>query len=104
MISGTASRIAFASLAVRVLVAPVPVRTPWRLRLPASTQTKLSPRFWSCSRIRLDPPSPIATVQMTAAIPIVMPSIVSAVRSLLRARADRATGRTEDKSMPRPRA
>ncbi|MEP6767353.1 MAG: hypothetical protein ABJC61_01700 [Acidobacteriota bacterium] len=27
----------------------------------------------SCSRIRLDPPSPIATVQMTAAIPMVIP-------------------------------
>ena len=37
--------------------------------------------------MRLEPPSPIATVQITAAMPIVMPSIVSAVRSLLRASA-----------------
>src|SRR6476661_86393 len=99
LMSGTASRIAFMSRAVRVLVAPVPVRTPWTLRLPASTQTKLSPRFWSCSRIRLDPPSPIATVQITAAMPMVMPSIVSAVRNLLRASAERATGRMEERSM-----
>ena len=56
------------SRTVSVLVVPVPVRTPWKLRLPASTQTKLSPRFWSCSRMRLDPPSPIATVQITAAM------------------------------------
>ena len=55
LMSGTASRIAFASRDVSVFVAPVPVRTPWKLRLPASTQTKLSPRFCSCSRMRLDP-------------------------------------------------
>jgi hypothetical protein len=50
--------------------------------------------------MRLEPPSPIATVQITAAIPIVIPSIVSAVRNLFRASAESATGRTVDKSMP----
>ncbi len=78
------------SARVSVLVAPVPVRTPFTFRPPASTHTKFSPRVMSCSRIWLEPPSPMATVQMTAPIPMVMPSIVSAVRSRLRDSARKA--------------
>src|SRR5258708_4763232 len=45
------------------------------------------------------PPWPMATVQMTALMPMVMPSSVSAVRSLLRASVRSATRTTSLRSM-----
>src|SRR5581483_898018 len=77
---------ASASLTSRVLVPCVPVRTPLGARPPASIQTRLSPRFsnWFC--ICAEPALPIATTQITAAMPMVMPSTVSVLRVLLRCR------------------
>jgi len=62
----------------------VPLRTPFTLREPASTQTRLSPKLLSCSSSRSDPALPIATTQTTAAMPMVMPNAASPLRSLLR--------------------
>ena len=84
---------------VSVFVAPVPVRTPLTLRPPASAQTKLSPRLRNCSRIWSEPPSPIATVQITAPMPMVMPSIVRPVRNLFRPKVRSATRRSELESI-----
>ena len=72
------------SSSVSVLVPPVPVRTPFLLTPPASTQTTLAPILAIASRIFVDAPSPIATVQMTALTPMITPSIVSIVRIVLR--------------------
>jgi hypothetical protein len=49
--------------------------------------------------MRFDPPSPMATVQMTALMPMVIPSKVNAVRSLFRASVLRATLATARHSM-----
>ena len=78
---------ATASATVSVFVSWVPVRTPLMARPPASIQTKLSPRLLSCCSTRACPAFPIATTQMTAAMPIVMPSTVSTLRILLRSSA-----------------
>src|SRR5882724_1676285 len=73
---------AIASATVNVLVSCVPVRTPLTARPPASIQTKLSPRLFSCCSTRACPAFPIATTQMTAAIPIVIPRTVKMLRIL----------------------
>ena len=61
----------------------VPVRTPLTARPPASIQTKLSPRLLSCCSTRACPALPIATTQMTAAIPMVMPRTVQEAAQLV---------------------
>ena len=62
----------------------VPVRTPFTLRFPASIQIMFSPRFWICSPIWADAPWPTATLQIKAPTPMLMPSIVKALRSVFR--------------------
>src|SRR6516162_3565554 len=54
----------------------------------------LVPVDWICASIDVCAPVPSATMVMTAATPMIMPSIVSAVRSLLRPSAFSATRKT----------
>src|SRR5690348_4797481 len=91
LISGTCSLMARASPSTRDRVPRAPARMPFRLRLPASIQTKLFPRFCSCSSIRLEPAFPIATTQINAATPTAIPRMVRALRSQLRVRATNAS-------------
>src|SRR2546429_6489643 len=44
---------------------------------------RFDPRLWICSATRAWAPAPTPTIAMTAATPMMMPSIVSALRSLL---------------------
>src|SRR5579864_75809 len=84
LIPGTCSRTARPSPIIKVLVPRVPMRTPLRARLPASSQIRLSPTLWSWSSTRLDPALPTPTTQMNAATPMMIPSIVSTLRMRLR--------------------
>ena len=91
---GTSSRIAWASAAVSVVVAPPPIRTPPIWNEPADTVMTLVPRLWMREVIDARAPAPSAIITMTAATPMMMPSEVSAERNRLRARASKATLRT----------
>ena len=88
---GTAARMASTSSAVSVGAPPTPMLTPPRRKLPARTLIRFVPalRIWvsisSCA------PRPSATIVMTAETPMIMPSMVSPVRSLLRPSALSAT-------------
>ena len=73
---------AMASAMTNVFVSCVPVRTPLTARPPASIQTKLSPRLLSCCSTRACPALPMATTQITAAIPMVIPKTVRTLRIL----------------------
>src|SRR5581483_6972661 len=101
--SGVCWRMATQSATVSVFVPRGPVRTPLTARPPASIQTKLSPSWLSARSTRVWPACPIATTQMTAAIPIVMPKTVSKLRSLFRSSAQSDDPRSAGRSMGRPR-
>ena len=92
LIRGIWALIAMASARTRLFVPRGPVLTPLTARPPASIQTKLSPRFCSCCSTRACPALPMATTQMTAAIPMVTPRIVRRLRILFR-RSARAADR-----------
>ncbi len=66
---------------VRRALAPAPSRTPPVVTLPGSTIMMFEPRLliWSSTSARA--PAPIATIAITAATPMKMPSMVSALRS-----------------------
>ena len=98
-ISGTSRRIASASSTVSVFMPRVPLRTPLTLREPASIQTKFSPRSASACWARCEPAWPIATTRTTAAMPMQMPSVVSALRILWRASARTASRKNRFASM-----
>src|SRR5665213_356913 len=76
--------IARPSWTVSVEAVPKPPRAPLVVALPGCTIIKLEPRLLmlDCTDVRA--PTPMATVTMTAATPITMPSIVSIERALLR--------------------
>jgi hypothetical protein len=59
---------------------PDPSRTPLLLMLPGKTMIRLLPMLWICAWIRSVAPAPTPTMAMTAATPMMMPSIVSADR------------------------
>ncbi len=59
------------------------MRIPELVRLPESTMITLLPMEAICCRIRSSAPEPTATMAITAATPMMIPSIVSAERSLL---------------------
>src|ERR1035441_10379723 len=65
-----------------VTALPVPSRTPELLVLPGVMMMMLLPMLAIWSWMRWVAPEPIATVAMTLATPITMPSMVSADRSL----------------------
>ncbi len=86
---------AWASPGVRVLLLPVPWLTPLFMTLPACTTTVLAPMLASTSLMEADEPLPISTMAMRAAMPMMMPSVVSTERRMFRRRACAAmcTGR-----------
>ena len=92
--SGTSSRIALASSGVSVIMPCAPVRTPFTLREPASTQTRLSPSAWSSASARAGAASPIAETHTTTATPSVTLNAVRTLRPLLR-RSARMASTTE---------
>src|SRR5208337_542876 len=76
--------IAIASPTVSVELVPSPARTPLAVVAPGSTTSRLVPRLFICASTDDFAPSPTATIVITAATPMKIPSIVSAARSLLR--------------------
>src|SRR6186997_3093984 len=94
------SRMASASSGVSELALPWPMRTPPCWKLPALTMIMLVPADWICVSIDDCAPVPSATIVITADTPMIMPSMVSAVRILLRASALKATRNTINKDMP----
>ncbi len=90
----TSTAIACASSSVSVCAAPVPSRTPLAVVEPGKTSIRFEPRFFSCSRTRSCAPPPMASIAITAATPMIMPSIVSDDRSLLMRSAFSATRKT----------
>ncbi len=65
----------------------MPSRTPALFVLPDSTMIRFDPRLWICSATRAWAPEPTPTMAITALTPMMMPSIVRALRSLLTRRA-----------------
>jgi len=55
---------------------------------------RFDPRLWICSATRAWAPAPMPTIAMTAATPMMMPSIVRALRSLFTRRARPRYGRS----------
>ncbi len=78
------SRIACASSGIKRLDVPMPPRTPPVLMLPGKMVIMFVPADLICSSICAWAPVPMATIAMTAATPMIIPSIVKAVRILLR--------------------
>ncbi len=64
--------------------------TPPPIEKPGKIVIRFVPADLTWSSINCCAPDPSATIAMTAATPMIIPSIVSAVRSLLRASAFRA--------------
>src|SRR5262245_12188300 len=75
---------------VLLFVAPVPVRTPPKFCDPALTKSRLVPTLAICACTDACAPCPILTIAITAATPMMTPSIVSVERILLRASARKA--------------
>ena len=72
-----------ASSSVRLCALPVPVRMPELVMLPERTTIRLLPMEAICSLMRCWAPDPTATIAITAATPMMIPSMVSAERILL---------------------
>src|SRR5262245_3591575 len=75
---------AAASATVSVDAMPHPERTPFAVVAPGKTIRRLFPRLWICCWTAASAPRPMLTMVITAATPMMMPSIVSAERSLFR--------------------
>ena len=73
-----------ASSAVSELDMPWPWRTPPCVKLPALMLMTLVPADLTCSSMVACAPRPSATIVITAPTPMIMPSMVSTVRILLR--------------------
>ena len=69
----------------------MPWLMPPRLKLPARTMIRLVPADWIWASICCWAPVPMASRVITAAIPMIKPSIVSTVRILFRPSAFNAT-------------
>src|SRR5262249_41950132 len=95
---------AFASSGVSVLALPWPCRTPPCVKLPALTMIIFVPADWIWLSIEVCAPVPSATIVITAATPMIIPSMVRAVRILFRLSAFTAIRRiiTKDMSTPVP--
>src|SRR6185295_14502985 len=96
--------ISAASSGVSVLALPWPWRTPPCVKLPALTMIMLVPADWIWLSIELCAPVPSATIVITAATPMIIPSMVSAVRILLRLSAFTAIRRIITNDIAGPRA
>ena len=88
---GQSRRIASASSGTSEIAAPEPMLTPAVRRPPGRTSAELAPIFSMDLRIDVLEPLPISIIVITAAMPITMPSVVSAARVGLRRSAFRAT-------------
>src|SRR5512139_706893 len=75
------------------------MRTPPDENVPESTMIRFEPRLLIWSSTRAWAPAPTPTIAITAATPMMMPSIVSAERSLLTRSAASATRRVATKSI-----
>ena len=82
--SGTRSRMASTSSALSRGDWPIPMLMPPRLELPARTVIMFVPADWIWVSISCCAPWPRPTIVMTAATPMIIPSIVRLVRILLR--------------------
>ncbi len=69
---------------VRLEALPEPPRTPPALDDPGNTISRLVPSEENACSTRDRAPSPIATVAITAATPMITPSVVNSDRALLR--------------------
>ena len=78
---------AWASSAVSVLREPQPPRAPPVLKLPGKTERTFCPRLATCASTCTFAPLPMLMAAMTAMTPMMMPSMVSSVRSLFRRKA-----------------
>ncbi len=76
---------------------PEPPRAPPDVTEPESTMMMFEPRLLICSSTRACAPLPTAIMTITAATPMMMPSMVKAERILLMRRASRATRRVAAK-------
>ena len=85
------STMASASSEVRVGALPAWARTPPEVVAPGVTNSRLLPRPWICEVTLACTPWPMDIRAITAPTPMIMPSMVSAARSLLAPRARRAT-------------
>jgi hypothetical protein len=96
--SGTFSRIARMSFSENGCAPPKPSwRPPTRIE-PGITLSTLVPSILICRSIWIEAPSPIAAMTITEATPMMMPSVVSALRSLLSRNAASATLRNSSSS------
>ena len=94
--------IARASPSVSVCREPAPSRAPPEVREPGITSRRFEPGARICSATWVWAPAPMATMAMTAATPMTMPSMVSALRSALTRRARSAMRRPSRNVMPGP--
>ena len=99
--SGISRAIATASSQARLERPPAPSRTPPMVALPPQTISRLAPRDWICASTCRRAPSPTATVAITAATPIKIPSAVRMERSRLAESAESAPRSASSTSMPR---
>ena len=101
-ISGISALRARASATVSRISLPLAMRTPPRLRAPDITMNRLLPRELIWRSISACAPAPTVTMAITAATPMMMPSIVSTLRIRLTRRASRATRRSSARGIVRP--
>ena len=73
--------------------------TPRRKDWPAITDSTLAPRFSICSSTARCAPAPSATIVITAATPMMMPSMVKLDRSRLATMDSRATRTVSNNDM-----
>ena len=79
-----------ASSGVSVMMLPAPKLTPPLAAVPGMTSRLLAPMLAMVFWMAADEPLPISIMAMTAATPMMMPSVVSAARMMLRRRARNA--------------
>ena len=100
-------RIASASSSVSVEAAPAPSRAPPCVTLPGVTMARFAPSERICRSTRLRAPEPIATMAITAATPMTMPSMVSRLRrafAMMAESAERMASINLMRRPPRPRS
>ena len=85
--AGHSRMMALQSPGVSVIELPAPCRTPELKACPGNSSSVLAPMSSIVFLIALEEPLPISTIVITAAMPMTMPSVVSAARMMLRVRA-----------------
>ena len=99
--AGTSDWIARTSSQVIVGCEPMPPRMPPELLDPENSRITFVPDASIIERMRSLAPSPIDTMQITAATPMMMPRAVRLERSVLRRRASSASRRVSPKEIMR---